>query len=148
MKRGFTLLELVIVIIIIGVLATLGIQQYGRMVERARGAEARMILGQIRTSAAAHRLEYGSLLVPAADPFTPTRAGIGTDADQIPQDCSRNTHYFMYTVSADTAEHFIATATRCTGDTGKAPTGLSDFTLTLDTDFGAGTDVWGGTGGY
>ncbi|MCX7661429.1 MAG: prepilin-type N-terminal cleavage/methylation domain-containing protein, partial [Candidatus Omnitrophica bacterium] len=28
MKRGFTLLELVVVIIVIGILATLGIQQY------------------------------------------------------------------------------------------------------------------------
>jgi prepilin-type N-terminal cleavage/methylation domain-containing protein len=148
MKRGFTLLELVIVIIIIGVLATLGIQQYGRMIERARGAEARTILGQVRTAAAAHRLEYGSLLEPAADPFGPTRAGIGADADQIPEDCSRNTHYFLYTVAADSAEHFIATATRCTGGVGKAPSGISALTLTLETDFANGTDVWGGTGGY
>ena len=32
MKRGFTLLELVVVILIVGVLATLGFTQYGRMV--------------------------------------------------------------------------------------------------------------------
>lgn len=47
MKKGFTLLELIIVIIIIGILATLGLTQYARMVERGRGAEARQLLGNI-----------------------------------------------------------------------------------------------------
>ncbi|MCM8795767.1 MAG: type II secretion system GspH family protein [Candidatus Omnitrophica bacterium] len=140
MKRGFTLLELLVVIIIIGVLATLGIQQYGRMIERARGAEARMILGQIRSTAAAYRLERGS-----CTGFDNTAAGIGTGADQIPSAC-RATHYFSYTVSS-TANGFTATATRCTTG-GKTPNGSSPLTLTLTTDFNAGTDTWGGTGGY
>lgn len=46
--RGFTLLELVVVMIIVGVLATLGMSQYGRTVERSRQAEATSILGALR----------------------------------------------------------------------------------------------------
>lgn len=46
--RGFTLLELVVVMIIVGVLATLGMSQYGRTVERSRQAEAISILGALR----------------------------------------------------------------------------------------------------
>ena len=141
MKKGFTLLELVVVIIILGVLATLGIQQYGRMVERARGAEARTILGQIRSAAAAYRLERGSL-----DGFNNTLAGIGTSTDQIPSAC-RATHYFSYTVNNAAGDAFTATATRCTAG-GKTPNAATAFTLTLTTDFANGTDVWGGTGGY
>ena len=151
MKRGFTLLELVIVIIIIGVLATLGIQQYGRMVERARGAEARTILGQIRSTAAAHKLQYGCLDGTCggnAPVFGLAEAGIGAAIDQIPSDCSLNTHYFSYTVAQTGQNSFIATATRCTTGSGKTPGASTPFTLTLTTDFTNGTDVWGGSGGY
>ena len=48
MKKGFTLLELLIVIIIIGLLAAIGIVQYGRAVVNAKNAEARTTLGEIR----------------------------------------------------------------------------------------------------
>jgi prepilin-type N-terminal cleavage/methylation domain-containing protein len=142
MKRGFTLLELVIVIIIIGVLATLGIQQYGRMVERARGAEARTILGQIRGTAAAYYLEHHDL----ANMVNDNAAGLGTGADQIPNACLP-THYFAYAITTNTADHLVAQATRCTSG-GKTPDAPSALTLTLDTTFGTGVDTWGGTGGY
>lgn len=143
MKRGFTLLELVVVIIIIGILATLGLTQYGRMVERGRGAEAKTILGQIRTMAAAHYLEYNSLTTTA---FDATRAGIGIANDQIPSVC-RASHYFRYGITT-TATVLTDTATRCgaTGRGGNTP--AAGRTLILTTTLPAGTDTWGGTGGY
>lgn len=144
MKKGFTLLELVVVIIIIGILATLGIQQYAKMVERARGAEARTILGQIRGGAAAVRLETGTLVG-----STLVQVGIGPAVDRIPSVC-RTTHYFSYNyvpTGLANPEEFTATATRCTAG-GKTPDAPGVTNLTLITDFAAGTDVWGGTGGY
>ncbi len=50
MKRGFTLLELIIVIVVIGLLASIGVTEYFKVVERSRGSEAKSVLGSIRTA--------------------------------------------------------------------------------------------------
>lgn len=46
-KGGFTLLELMIVIVIIGILATVSIPMYGRMRARARSANAAAVIASI-----------------------------------------------------------------------------------------------------
>ena len=141
--RGFTLIEIIVVLVIVGVLATLGFTNYARMIEKSRGAEARAILGNIRTQAAAYRLETG-----AATNFTAQMAGIGGGDDQIPDACSTK-HYFSYSllVNPVVGDKLEAKATRCTAG-GKAPQASAGFTLILTSDFTAGTDVWSGTGGY
>ena len=61
MKRlsGFTLVELLIVIIIIGILATMAIPQYNKMVERTKWTEAISILGTIRQAGLLYYAQYG-----------------------------------------------------------------------------------------
>lgn len=149
-RKGFTLLELIIVMVIIGILATLGFNQYQRMVERARGAEARTILGTIRTQAAGFRIENGALN-PTGNVFDNTKAGVDAaapiDPGLIPGACAA-THYFSYSVTAaTTTDSFTATATRCTAG-GKTPNAGSALTLILTTNFATGVDTWSGTGGY
>ena len=126
MKRGFTLLELIVVIIIIGILGTLGFTQYTRVIEKGRTAEAKAILGQIRTTQEAYKLENGA--------YTAT---IGNLAVEVPTACT-TTHYFSYSVDATTG-----TATRCTAG-GKTPNATSSYNITLTYS----TGVWGGTTGY
>lgn len=150
MRRGFTLLELVVVIIILGILATLGMTQYGKMVEKSRGAEAKQIFGNIRQLASAFYLENNQLTATAQYPagFDNNAASIGVNNDQIPSAC-RATHFFSYALNpAPTATVLGITATRCgaAGKGGASP--AANRTLTLTTTFPAGTDVWGGDGGY
>jgi len=143
MKKGFTLLELIVVIIIIGILATLGLAQYGKGIERGRGAEARQVLGALRGEAAAHYLENNSLTVPVFDDAV---AGIGADADQMPSVC-RPSHYFSYGIAtADTV--LTATAIRCGAGGRSGASAAVGRTLILTTTYPAGTDAWTGTGGY
>jgi len=126
MRKGFTLLELIVVIIIIGILATLGFSQYMKMVEKGRSAEARMMLGQIRTAQVVYQLEYGA--------YATAISSLAVDA---PTAC-RTTHYFSYSANATTG-----TAARCLSG-GKTPNVATAYTITLIYS----TGVWGGTAGY
>ena len=48
-KKGFTLVEVLIVVIIIGILAAIGIPQFADSIEKAKSVEARSGLGHIQT---------------------------------------------------------------------------------------------------
>lgn len=131
MRKGFTLLELIIVIIILGVLATLATTQYSRMIEKSRGAEARIILGAIRTNAAAYYMANDDITGVSDDIL-----GLGSD---YPSACT-TTHYFSYTLISSGTTNFVAAANRCTSG-GKTPNGTAANVM-LTTNFGDGTDTW------
>ena len=131
MKKGFTLLELIVVIIIIGILATLGFTQYTKTIERARGTEAKMILGQLRSSQEAYYLEYNQY-----------STDITVLAVNAPTACT-TTHFFSYTAVGTTTAAGIGTALRCT-TAGKTPQVGTVYTVNVTWATGA----WGGTTGY
>ena len=59
-RRGFTLLEILLVVVIIGVLATLALPMYTRARERAKGAEAMVMLGRLIDAEKMYYLESPS----------------------------------------------------------------------------------------
>lgn len=59
-KKGFTIVELLIVVAIIGILAMVGIPMYKRMVQKARKAEAKVALGGLFTTETVFYSEYGA----------------------------------------------------------------------------------------
>jgi len=137
MRRGFTLLEIIVVIIIIGVLATLGFVQYSAVIEKARGAEAKSTIGVMRTQLAALSLEKLG-----TDTVTKEDLGVGSG---IPGTC-QPTNYFSYGVTSCTVASCTITATRCKSG-GKTPNATIDGTISLEYT-STGTDTWHTTGGY
>ncbi len=88
-KRGFTLVELMIVVAILGILMIVAIPMYRNFQKKAKGAEARSNLGGIRTAMIAYYAEnstfsvgnIGSLVLDGSDnsgiPFGSSRLAIG-----------------------------------------------------------------------
>src|SRR5690606_11881199 len=59
-NKGFTLVELLIVVAIIGVLSTIGVPTFRRMIQKSKKSEAKVNLGGLFTAEAAFQAEYAA----------------------------------------------------------------------------------------
>ena len=57
-NQGFTLIELIIVVIIIGILASVGVSRYPKVVKKAKIAEADSVLGVMRGAQMRYAAEH------------------------------------------------------------------------------------------
>jgi type IV pilus assembly protein PilA len=70
-KKGFTLIELMIVVAIIGILAAIAIPNFLRFQLKSKTSEAKVNLAAIRTAEESYLAEFGSYVNTSATPGTP-----------------------------------------------------------------------------
>ncbi len=97
-KKGFTIVEMLIVVIIIGILAAIAIPQFTKSIEKARASEAYRGLGQLR---GAQALYYAA---------NETYAG---DIDRLVADYREK--YWTFSVDEASDEGYVLRATRKDG---------------------------------
>lgn len=118
-RKGFTLVEVLIVVIIIGILAAIGVPQFADSIEKAKGGEARAGLGHVQT---------GEKVYFAENEYYTTAL---TDLD-----ITLSQRYWSFTITTPSSTTYTATATRSGGTrSGQTITMNQDGTISGNWDF-------------
>ncbi|TAM42075.1 prepilin-type N-terminal cleavage/methylation domain-containing protein [bacterium] len=123
-EHGFTLIELIVVIIIVGILAAVGMTQYSSIVEKSRLAEAKIRLGTMRQLAYEYYLNNGTLV------------GIQNSDVGVDNTCSSTSFYQYLVGGGSTVVNMYAV--RCTSG-GKTPNASRGYSFFLH--YGADPEV-------
>jgi type IV pilus assembly protein PilE len=104
LQRGFTLLELMIVVVVMAILASIAITSYSRYAFRARRADGKEILMRV---ANAQERYFATFNTYADDPVTTTL--------KLASTTSEHGYYTVKITSDDLTKKYVITATPVTG---------------------------------
>lgn len=136
-QSGFTLIELMIVVAIIGILAAVAIPQYGDYTEKTKLARVQSFFDPIKTSIAQYFSENGGTCPTITDQASAT-AAFGTMAPTV----ASPTKDVSLLAMAPAATPTTCTATVTLGPAALGKNFTANSTITLSGDFTQNPVVW------
>lgn len=118
-QKGFTMVELMVVVVIVGVLAAVAVPLYGKYVKNARVSEATASIGEIVTASKAWAVENSNA---TGTPIWPSGAGGLVDLSA--------TQNFTYAISAGGGANATTTSYTVTA-TGRTGTKMAGVTVAV-----------------
>ena len=119
--KGFTLIELVVVLVIIGILSVIAVPMYRGYIRRAMASEGRALVGTIATGERVYYAQHSSFAPIGA---TNSSGSMDLDGDTNPGDIDvdarMNTYFRLFQVTTLAGSFTAAT----TGDAGTDASGI------------------------
>jgi len=126
-RKGFTLIELMVVVLIVAILAAVAIPILRGRIDAAKWSEGKACMGSIATAIRAYQAEKGPDGTPPTSIFGTTSTDLGFVANDL------NGTYFLdgcYSMSAVTMDPLTFTITCAVlGGTAEAPANPASYTL-------------------
>lgn len=133
MKRqsGFTLVELMVVVVIIGVLSAIGIPAFRSYLQRSRTTEAVTFLGEIKQKQESYRAEFGQYCAVSGTAFGTWTPRATPDEDTVAWTVPAGSTWNQLGAHPDGYVRFVYGS--IAGNPGTTPAGIPGFT---------GADFW------
>ncbi len=113
-KKGFTLLEITVVLVIVGILASIGIAQYHKVVRESYFGEAKTNLSMLRKLMIAYKDEYGSYPANVTQEYNPLGVDLALWGNGRASDaCADANFFFQYDCWGDVEVGGTAQIPRC-----------------------------------
>ena len=131
--KGFTLVELVIVIVIVGILSIVAVPIYRGYTRKAMGTEAKSLLGSIQTAQKVYYAENSTFK---------TVTNVTDFDEELDVDARSNKYFTGFKVSVNGSGDTLSFTAETSGKTDGAASGIS-MTLTA---YKSGSPEWKDTG--
>lgn len=130
-RAGFTLVELMVVIVIVSILSAIAIPQFRNYLQRARTTEAITFLGEIKERQTAYRGEFGQFCAVSGSAFGAWAPRTTPDGDTVAWSVPAGSPWNQLGARPDGYVRFVYAT--IAGNPGTSPAGIPGYT---------GADFW------